>query len=195
VGVHGSRGIRAAAALAALPPRANTNVDTIPIEVWRRVRDTRDELGWTERESQAAAGSAYCGSTFYRHSPSGARLARLAALLGDDQLCEIARSDLLWDRVVGIDALGEQEVFDATVPGTHNFIADGIVVHNSIEQDADVVIFLYRDGEQNADSEVELVKAKIAKHRNGPIGEVPLQFRKSTTRFHSVVREESVAAF
>lgn len=65
----------------------------------------------------------------------------------------------------------------------------------SIEQDADVVIFLYRDGEQNAESEVELVKAKIAKHRNGPIGEVPLQFRKSTTRFHSVVREESVAPF
>ena len=58
----------------------------------------------------------------------------------------------------------------------------------SIEQDADVVIFLYREGEQNAESEVELLKAKIAKHRNGPIGEVPLQFRKSTTRFHSVVR-------
>jgi replicative DNA helicase len=65
----------------------------------------------------------------------------------------------------------------------------------SIEQDADVVIFLYREGEQNADSEVELVKAKIAKHRNGPIGEVPLQFRKSTTRFHTVMREESVAPF
>ncbi|TMB49751.1 MAG: replicative DNA helicase [Chloroflexi bacterium] len=65
----------------------------------------------------------------------------------------------------------------------------------SIEQDADVVIFLYRDGEQNQESEVELVKAKIAKHRNGPIGEVPLQFRKSTTRFHSVVREEAVAPF
>jgi replicative DNA helicase len=65
----------------------------------------------------------------------------------------------------------------------------------SIEQDADVVIFLYREGEQNAESEVELLKAKIAKHRNGPIGEVPLQFRKSTTRFHSVVREEAVAPF
>src|SRR5437762_1608235 len=65
----------------------------------------------------------------------------------------------------------------------------------SIEQDADVVIFLYRDGEQNPESEVELLKAKIAKHRNGPIGEVPLQFRKSTTRFHSVVREEAVAPF
>jgi replicative DNA helicase len=65
----------------------------------------------------------------------------------------------------------------------------------SIEQDADVVIFLYREGEQNPDSEVELMKAKVAKHRNGPIGEVPLQFRKSTTRFHTVVREESVAPF
>ena len=39
------------------------------------------------------------------------------------------------------------------------------------------------------------MKAKVAKHRNGPIGEVPLQFRKSTTRFHSVVREETVAPF
>ena len=65
----------------------------------------------------------------------------------------------------------------------------------SLEQDSDVVVFLYREGEQNPESEVELVKAKVAKHRNGPIGEVPLQFRKSTTRFHSVVREESVAAF
>jgi replicative DNA helicase len=65
----------------------------------------------------------------------------------------------------------------------------------SIEQDADVVIFLYRDGEQNPDSEVELVKAKIAKHRNGPIGEVPLQFRKTNTRFYAVAREETVAAY
>jgi len=65
----------------------------------------------------------------------------------------------------------------------------------SIEQDADVVIFLYRDGEQNQDSEVELVKAKIAKHRNGPIGEVPLQFRKSNTRFYTMSAREEVAAY
>jgi replicative DNA helicase len=65
----------------------------------------------------------------------------------------------------------------------------------SIEQDADVVIFLYRDGEQNQDSEVELVKAKIAKHRNGPIGEVPLQFRKTNTRFYTVAREAEVPAY
>jgi replicative DNA helicase len=65
----------------------------------------------------------------------------------------------------------------------------------SIEQDADVVIFLYRDGEQNAESEVELVKAKVAKHRNGPIGEVPLQFRKSNTRFYTVAAREEIATY
>jgi replicative DNA helicase len=65
----------------------------------------------------------------------------------------------------------------------------------SIEQDADVVIFLYRDGEQNAESDVELVKAKVAKHRNGPIGEVPLQFRKSNTRFYTMQREAEVQAY
>jgi replicative DNA helicase len=65
----------------------------------------------------------------------------------------------------------------------------------SIEQDSDVVIFLYREADQNPDSEVELVKAKIAKHRNGPIGEVPLQFRKENTRFYTVATHEDVAVY
>jgi replicative DNA helicase len=65
----------------------------------------------------------------------------------------------------------------------------------SIEQDADVVIFLYREGEQNPEAEVELLKAKVAKHRNGPIGEVPLQFRKANTRFYTVAAREEIAAY
>lgn len=65
----------------------------------------------------------------------------------------------------------------------------------SIEQDADVVIFLYREGEQNPEAEVELVKAKVAKHRNGPIGEVPLQFRKANTRFYTVAAREEIATY
>jgi replicative DNA helicase len=64
----------------------------------------------------------------------------------------------------------------------------------SLEQDADVVLFLYRDGEPDG-SDFELVKAKVAKHRNGPIGEVPLQFRRSNTRFYTVAAREEVAAY
>jgi len=43
------------------------------------------------------------------------------------------------DEVIAIEPLGALPVFDATVKGTHNFIADGVIAHNSIEQDADVV--------------------------------------------------------
>ena len=49
--------------------------------------------------------------------------------------------------------------------------------------------------EQNPDAEVELIKAKVAKHRNGPIGEVPLQFRKANTRFYTVAAREEIAAY
>jgi replicative DNA helicase len=63
----------------------------------------------------------------------------------------------------------------------------------SLEQDADVVIFLYRaEQETIAEADLELVKAKVAKHRNGPIGEVPLQFRRTQTRFYSVSAREDV---
>jgi replicative DNA helicase len=65
----------------------------------------------------------------------------------------------------------------------------------SIEQDSDVVIFLYREADQNPDAEVEMIKAKVAKHRNGPIGEVPLQFRKANTRFYTVAAREEIAAY
>ena len=62
-------------------------------------------------------------------------------------------------------------VFDATVPGTHNFVANDIVVHNSIEQDADVVIFIYRDEYYNPESDQRgLAEIIVAKHRNGPVG-------------------------
>ena len=56
----------------------------------------------------------------------------------------------------------------------------------SIEQDADLVMFLYREKERGSDdqqAEGEVVKLKLAKHRNGPTGEIDLWFKKAQTRF------------
>ncbi len=56
----------------------------------------------------------------------------------------------------------------------------------SIEQDADLVMFLWRDKERGADDQVtdgEVVKLKLSKHRNGPTGEIDLWFKKAQTRF------------
>jgi replicative DNA helicase len=56
----------------------------------------------------------------------------------------------------------------------------------SIEQDADLVLFLWREkerGSEDKDAAGEVVKLKLAKHRNGPTGELDLWFRKAQTRF------------
>ena len=54
----------------------------------------------------------------------------------------------------------------------------------SIEQDADVVMFLYR----NDDNNLEDVKLAIAKHRNGGLGTVDLKFRGDRVKFYGVDR-------
>lgn len=97
------------------------------------------------------------------------------------------RSSIYWDEVRSIEPLGEEEVFDATVPDTHNFIANDIIVHNSIEQDADVVMFVYRDELYNQDTEYpNIAEIIVAKHRSGPTGRVPLFFKKELAQFHEV---------
>ncbi|GAB6879381.1 hypothetical protein JCM17823_16550 [Halorubrum gandharaense] len=44
---------------------------------------------------------------------------------------EVAEADLVWDEVVGAEDTGEKEVFDLTVPDTHNFLGNGLVTHNT----------------------------------------------------------------
>ena len=55
----------------------------------------------------------------------------------------------------------------------------------AIEQDADVIIFLYRDEIYNRESEENKGRAEVivSKQRNGPTGEVTLSFLSFCTRF------------
>ena len=82
-------------------------------------------------------------------------------------------------------------MFDLTVEKHHNFVAEDIVVHNSIEQDADLVMFIYRDEYYDPESEDEgLAELLISKHRNGGLGKVTLTFQKDYPRFMSYVGED-----
>lgn len=57
----------------------------------------------------------------------------------------------------------------------------------SIEQEADIIMFLYRDDENNPESERKGITDVIfAKHRNGATGEVSLLFDKPTSRFRNL---------
>jgi len=59
----------------------------------------------------------------------------------------------------------------------------------SIEQDADVVMFLYREDREKPDTpNKNIVEVHIAKHRNGPIGRASLYFEETSTTFKSLER-------
>ncbi|MFP4338501.1 MAG: DnaB-like helicase C-terminal domain-containing protein, partial [Halothece sp.] len=59
----------------------------------------------------------------------------------------------------------------------------------SIEQDADLVVMLYRDAYYNPDSpDRDLAEVIITKHRNGPTGTVKLLFNAELTEFRNVAK-------
>ena len=111
-------------------------------------------------------------------------IGRVVELLDAADLEVEAVNDVLWDVVVSIEPDGVEQVFDATVVGTHNFIADGIAVHNSIEQDADMVILLHREDAYERESpragEADFI---VAKHRNGPTDTITVAFQGHYSRF------------
>lgn len=62
----------------------------------------------------------------------------------------------------------------------------------SIEQDADIVLFLYREDRVKPDTpNKNIVDVLISKHRNGPIGKVSLYFQENSTTFKSLERIHS----
>jgi replicative DNA helicase len=114
------------------------------------------------------------------HSPAG------QPAMFDDATAD-RRSDLVWDRVVEIVPAGTEDVFDLTVPGPASWLADGVVSHNSgaIEQDADIVMFIHRDDMSEDAEKKNVAELIVAKHRNGPTGNIKLQFNPNLTQFRN----------
>jgi replicative DNA helicase len=148
--------------------RATSNHKFLTLEGWKRL----DEL----KEQDYIALPRYLGSD-----------AKIAEILDSSELQALAQSDVYWDKIASIEADGHEDVYDLTVSGLHNFVANDIIVHNSIEQDADLIIMLYRDEYYNPDSvDRGLAEVIITKHRNGPVGTVKLLFEPQFTRFRNL---------
>ena len=191
INAHGARGLLGTQLLAILETiEPNTNRDTVPREVWNRVREVIAEQGLSHREFQEKLGSQYCGSSLFRSAPSRERLSRVAQILDADDLELLATNDVYWDEIVSIEHQGAMPVFDAEVFGTHNFIADGVVVHNSLEQDADMVVLLHREDFYERESpragEADFI---VAKHRNGPTANITVAFQGHYSRFVDMARD------
>lgn len=189
IGVHGARGVAGEFVAERLRPMTgSTNVDTVPRQVWDRVRTLLKAPVMTHRDFAAAMGSRFCGSTMWKHAPSRSRLARVTAVLDDAQLDLLAVNDVCWDEVTSITSIGAQPVYDAEVPGTHNFVADGVSVHNSLEQDADMVLLIHRPDVAEQDERPGEADLILAKHRNGPTSTVTVTNQLHLSRFANLAR-------
>jgi replicative DNA helicase len=185
IGVHGARGEAAERLLSIVREvTAGAKADTVPSEVWNRVRTVLEERGMSHRVLAAAIGADLHQSRWPKHALSRERLGRIATILDDAELEIQAVNDLYWDEIVDIEPGPEEEVFDATVLGTHNFVADGFVVSNSIEQDADMVMMIHREDMYEKESpragEADIM---LVKHRNGPTANVTVAFQGHYSRF------------
>ncbi|MCL4835482.1 MAG: replicative DNA helicase [Caldilineaceae bacterium] len=183
--------------------RATGNHKFLTVRGWKRLDELADgeqiavpameQAGKTTRQMQAELGNQYCGTTIYSQNLGRERAGRLAEVVQSDELTRLAESDVYWDGIVSIEPDGETDVYDLTVPDLHNFVAGNIVVHNSIEQDADVVLFVYREDYYVEDTDRQnIADVIIAKHRHGSTGTVSLFFRKELTQFRDleIQREE-----
>jgi replicative DNA helicase len=176
IDVHGDRTHEGLALLDIVRARSgNRSGAETTAPVWGRVAEVMMADDVISRSDQQAVA---------QHDGQARSLGQVAQLLGAADLDLEAVNDVLWDSVVSIEPDGVEEVYDATVLGTHNFVANGIAVHNSIEQDADMVILLHRESmyerESPREGEADLI---VAKHRNGPTDTITVAFQGHYSRF------------
>src|SRR5207248_7929589 len=89
------------------------------IEVARRARET------------VKVGK-YAGyNSHTRRGLPASRAAQYARVLAFPQLAVLCNPDILWDEITLIEPIGEQQVYDLTVPDGANFIANDVFVHNT----------------------------------------------------------------
>jgi uncharacterized protein len=129
IGFYGKKEERAAQAIKeSIRIVRNPNVDTIPKEIWDIYRPNN----WAEIGRGVGYAHPKALRESVKYSPSRQKLLQIARLDESDLLAKFANSDIFWDEIISLNVLeGNFEVYDLTVPETHNFVANDIIVHNS----------------------------------------------------------------
>jgi replicative DNA helicase len=190
VGAFGPRVGPAEKLMAALVgKKANPNVDTLPEGMMYRVDFLMRHAGIGRIQMAEMRGRKNMN---FDRCPSRALMAEYGQILNDEYLKQPAVSDIFWDRILKVDLMGEQDVFDLTVPETACWLADGIISHNSgaLEQDADLILLIYREEVYDPNTTRKgIADIIIAKQRNGPTGDVQLTFLGQYTKFENYAPE------
>ena len=129
IGIIGKEDAINKAKLTLASKRYQTNTDLIPVEVWHDLMIAKGERSWKNLAETAGIN----GSNIHvgKRAPTRERLLKLATAVNCLSLQNLASSDIYWDKIVAIAFVGEKQVYDLTIPETHNFVANDICVHNT----------------------------------------------------------------
>ncbi|MFQ5621462.1 MAG: LAGLIDADG family homing endonuclease [Candidatus Nanoarchaeia archaeon] len=129
VGFYGVKEHRATQAIMEAPSiQHNPNTDTIPKQIWEQYKPEN----WAAIGRKIGYAHPKALRESARYAPSRQKLLQIAVADEQEALQKLAMSDLFWDEIVAVERVeGDFTVYDICVPGTHNFVANDIVVHNS----------------------------------------------------------------
>jgi replicative DNA helicase len=165
---------------------SNTNVDTLPREVFGIISSIMKEQGVTHKMMAKMRGKSYALGASSMKAPSRKAVHDMAVILNSERLMAMVNSDIFWDSVSHVTRAERECVYDISVPGPESWIADAVFSHNSgaIEQDADMIMFIYRDDYYNKETALKgIAEIIVAKQRNGPTGKAMLRWDSACTRF------------
>ena len=130
IGIFGKEAAVGRVSLALEGRRRHANRDLIPRQAWKLIDDARGGESWASLSRRMGFGPGH-NLHVGKRALSRDRMNRFAEALEDQGLRDLADSDVYWDEIVSIEPLGMEQVYDLTIPGTHNFIANDVCVHNT----------------------------------------------------------------
>ena len=155
--------------------RYQTNKDLIPIEIWQELEQAKGKESWQSVAKRTGI-KGHSNIHIGKRALSRERLFKLAYGLASLPLQNLATSEVYWDEIVSIEYVGKQQVYDLTIPDTHNFVANDICVHNTAfclniaaniakEQKLPVAVFSLEMSREQLTQRMLSGEAKIASNR------------------------------
>jgi replicative DNA helicase len=110
--------------------RYQTNRELIPVEIWEQIAKAKGSESWQSLALRAGI-KGYSNIHVSQRALSRERLLILGLALDNLALQQLATSEVYWDEIISIEPVGYKQVYDLTIPNTHNFVANDICVHNT----------------------------------------------------------------
>jgi len=107
------------------------------------------------------------------------------------QVTEISRALKMMARELDVPVLALSQLSRAVEQRRGRPRLSDLRDSGSIEQDADVVMFIHREDKMNENSDKNnIAEILIEKHRNGPVGKVELYFQEDQATFNSIEKND-----